>query len=372
MLDRLQRLSWPRRFRVRRDGVRVIRAEGSARRADVFVGRDLCLFLAVDAAAVPAKQRNEFVALAVKRAAPFADAEHDVAWRDGHAAVWFWSASEVATRTAGIAASRLRFHAEARHLGAPAENRAELLDVAPDGGVIARDWRHGHLVAERWWSRPPSDHEWTEFLRGAGRAGHSPVPDSAEATLGEQAWDRSASAGLPGVLGQYSLKEWLVVPALLVCLLLGGWVGASARNAMALGALRAEVERLNGAAGDILDARSRGEAALERSAALLALREPMTPARLAAALDTALDGQDWSLRTFALDEAGVLSATVEMPAVDPAALVAALEGTGRLGDASVEIIPNSRQIVLRARVIGRSGAARDAEGGSGADAGTAP
>ena len=37
-----------------------------------LVGRELCLFLHVDATRVPAKQRAGYVALMVRRAAPFA------------------------------------------------------------------------------------------------------------------------------------------------------------------------------------------------------------------------------------------------------------------------------------------------------------
>ncbi|HEX4932300.1 MAG TPA: hypothetical protein VFV33_03920, partial [Gemmatimonadaceae bacterium] len=149
-----------------------------------------------------------------------------------------------------------------------------------------------------------------------------------------------------------SIREWLTIPAVFACLVAGAGVGALSRNGIELVRLRAEVESLTASAGQILDARTEAESTVQGIEALLALRPAARPARLAASLVGALEGQDWTLRNLALEESGQMVATLELASVDPAALVRTLEGTGEFVDATVEILPNSTQVVLRARAKG--------------------
>ena len=89
---RLLRRFSPRRQRLGPDGVEPLPG-GAGAGMLTLVGRELCLFLPVDASRVPARQRESYLALAVSRAAPFADPAHDALWSDGHAAAWYWSAT---------------------------------------------------------------------------------------------------------------------------------------------------------------------------------------------------------------------------------------------------------------------------------------
>src|SRR5690606_10895545 len=123
-----------------------------------LVGRELCLFLVVDASRVPPKQRAAFIGHAVRRAAPFPDPEHDVLWCGSHAAIWYWSRDRV-RELVGMPA---RPRAEALYRGdPPAGDTTELLAweaITPDGAspvFEARVWRKGALLASRWWSAPP-------------------------------------------------------------------------------------------------------------------------------------------------------------------------------------------------------------------------
>ena len=118
-----------------------------------LVGRELCLFLHVDASHVPAKQRDGYVALEVRRAAPFADPESDVLWPNGHAAVWYWSRERIRT----IVGNASRYRAEALFRGqVQRDARTELLALgampagASDAGYEGRVWREGRVVASRW------------------------------------------------------------------------------------------------------------------------------------------------------------------------------------------------------------------------------
>ncbi|MGN6113635.1 MAG: hypothetical protein ACTHOC_11665, partial [Luteimonas sp.] len=132
-----------------------------------LVGRELCLFLPVDASRVPARQRESYLALAVSRAAPFADPAHDALWSDGHAAAWYWSKSRVrdAVGAAGAVRAEPMFRGDAG-----AGDRVEVLALAApgadarEGGFEARIWRDGHLAASRWWRQLPDDGAWRAFV----------------------------------------------------------------------------------------------------------------------------------------------------------------------------------------------------------------
>lgn len=312
----------------------------------MLVGRELCLFLALDATHVPAKQRRELVRLAVKRAAPFADPEFDAAWIGGRAAVWFWSADDIARRVASLTGVRLRLFAEARFLGSHHASGVERLSLGQ--GVAARVWRDGALVADRWWVEAPAPNEWERFLRGASAPAVDPCTHEAVVDA-DLPWDRRTSSGAGTLFSQFTVREWLLVPTLLAAVTVGTFAGAFLRNAIALQGMRGDVERLTESAGEILDARTAAEGASTRAQALLGLHRHASPVVYADGLATALEGQAWELRSLAVDEAGLMTATLEMPNVDPANLVATVEATPRLTDATVEIVPNSRQVVLRAR-----------------------
>lgn len=311
------------------------------------MGREHCLFLALDASNVPGKQRASFVHLAVKRAAPFADPAYDVAWTGGHAAVWFWSMARANAVLGDISSRRVRFLAEPRFVGSAHSERIEVLAVS--NGAEARVWKDGCLVANRWWPNVPEASDWGRFIRGAGVASSSPCPAPLDAPISDRPWNRQTPTGFTGILDTYSVREWLALPVIAMCAVTGALAGASMRNSLELHALRAEVATLTLSAGEILDARARAEAAKLTIDQLLALRPPASPQQLAASLVAALQGQSWSLRSLAIDESGLFAATLELSSVDPAGLVSALEASGTFAEPTVEIIPNSSQVILRAR-----------------------
>lgn len=322
--------------------------------ADVIVGRELCLYLAVDASQVPPKQRAGYVAIAVRRSAPFSDPAWDVSWQGGHASVWYWSRERLSASLAALSASRLRCFAESRFVGTRRDDGLEVLQFAD--GYVARIWKQGWLIADRWWQDEPDRTAWSRFLRGAGLASDVDIPRTAIGPIQPTAWDSTRSEPMTGALGRLSFRDWLSISLLALCLVVGAMSGAMARNAIELLRLRGDVELLTESSGHILAARSEAEASLEKIEALLALRPAARPTRLAASLSKVLEGQDWTIRSFALDGSGQMAATLHLASVDPAALVRSLEATGDFTDASVEIIPNSSQVVLRARVRSNTGA----------------
>src|SRR5690606_4859605 len=156
---RLQRRFSPALVRLGADGVEPLPGGGASGTLGL-VGRELCLYLPIDASQVPLRQREGYVAMAVRRAAPFPDPEHDVLWIQGHAAVGYGSRERIRSRGGGAG----RHRAEAMFRGAVhREDAVEVLrlDAAAtpegprDAGVEARVWRNGRLQASRWWAQPP-------------------------------------------------------------------------------------------------------------------------------------------------------------------------------------------------------------------------
>ncbi|MCW0205677.1 MAG: hypothetical protein OJK14_01185, partial [Achromobacter sp.] len=152
-MARLQLRFSPRRIRLGNDRNQPL-GGGEGDSTLFLVGRELCLFIALDAGKVPVKQRKAFAALAVRRAAPFPDPEFDVAWSpSGSAAIWYWSRARVnalATREPG---RRKRFVAEALYAGSPLAQGVELLHYPT--GLEARVWKNSNLVASRYWADLP-------------------------------------------------------------------------------------------------------------------------------------------------------------------------------------------------------------------------
>ena len=174
----------PRRVRLGLEGPTPIPG-GEAKQLQVLVGRELCLFLSVDATRVPAKQRASFIALAVRRAAPFPDPAHEAAWSGAHAGVWYWSRSRVAELLGPQPLRVARVVPEAQYCGEPMAEGAQLLALAR--GFEGRAWKDAGLVADRWWAVPPSGEDWAAFLRGAGLRVME-LPDAVEAPIGQTPW----------------------------------------------------------------------------------------------------------------------------------------------------------------------------------------
>ncbi len=335
----------------------------------MLVARDWCIFLTVDCANVPKKQRDRFLELAVRRAAPFQAPGFDVAWQGDHAAVWVWPTARVGSLPdAERPPENAAFLAEARHLGAARADAVEAL--ATSGGIDGRVWRDGRLVASRFWRQCPPESEWQLFLRGAGADAGLPLAPVESGSITSRPWDRPTSKTLHQTLLGLGWRTWLTVPTLTAAMAFGLWLGYVVRLGWDISSLRADVERLTRSAGTILDAKERADRARAAIEAHLALRSPIDTTTVADTLATALQGQTWELQNLSVDELGGLAATVRVSAADPAQLVAALEGTGRFADARVEITPNSDLIVLRARTVPMS--RLPSSGGGTVEEGAAP
>jgi len=318
-----------------------------------LVGRELCLFARLDASKAPLRERKALIALAVRRTAPFADPEFDIAWNaDGTAAVWYWSRARVAALAADVPGRRRRFVAEALYVGQPHTDAVELLALAE--GVEARAWKAGQLRASRWWPQPPAVDAWQEFVRGVGQASLDaadvPVPTSAESAQtpwGKRALDTDALR-LSG-LDQYLPKAALAAGMALL-LAAGVEVGEIIRARLAVHQAKTAATDLDAPLARILDARQNADAANAEIMQLIALRSLRPSTSLMAELTRAIPGRDWQLKQWNQPTPDTVEIRLAIPNSNPETLVSALEASSMFRSVTPEITHNN-DLILRATVV---------------------
>ncbi len=304
------------------------------------VGRELCLFTTIDASKAPRKQRREFAALAVRRAAPFPDPEFDAAWSpDGTAAVWYWSRSRVNALAAAEHARRKRFVAEAIYIGEPRNESEELLQLGV--GVEARVWKAGQLQASRWWHEVPLLDEWRAFLRGAGHAvsDATTVPKPLQVVLEKSAWSQQASGAgkleLSG-LDQYLPRVALSLGALLL-LVVGAELGNIIRAQTDIWGGQSAATDLDGPLKRILEARDATDKAGVEIASMLSLHGLRPTTSLMAELTRLMPGQNWQIKKWVQPTADTVEVTLIAPGSNPEALVSTFEASPMFKSVTTEL-----------------------------------
>lgn len=321
----------------------------------MLVGRELSLFLHLDAGNIPARQREGFVAMQVRRAAPFNDPEHDVAWFGNHAAVWYWSAGRVRDLAAS-AGTRTRFRAEGCFRGEPMDEGLEVLDLrlqALDGssaaaGHEARVWRKGHLAVSRWWARAPDTTAWNTFLRGAGLDPSTPILEPTDAVLRDAPLGGGMDAGALAdrVRGNWPLLATGTgaVVAAVLCWQLASVLAVNSeigQVADRIGPLERELEA-------IIDARARADEASAEITALLDLRPPASQTQLLAEVQAVTPGGDWAVSTWHQPGPDMVEVTLQGTGLDASAVVTAWEESPLLQDVTPATSRRGDELMLRA------------------------
>src|SRR5690606_19222567 len=277
----------------------------------------------------PEKERAQFVAMAVRRAAPFPDPDHGVAWTAGHtAAVWYWSRARVAARLEddGIVARRIEFSPESLHLGSAREDGGELLQAS--SGTEGRVWREGRLLASRWWPQTPTPEQWQSLLRSAGQREGIPEPVPVAAPLAMRPWNAATSAvkglGRLSDLDTY-LPRIAAALGLAVLAVLSFQLGSLLRNHADIWRARAAAQDLDAPLERILEAREAANDDLGRIDGLLALRQGQPLSRLMAEVVRVNAGDAWTIRRWSQPTPDRLELTMSMSAPNPQALVTAWE-----------------------------------------------
>lgn len=355
-MARLQHRFSPRRIRLGSEGNKPL-GGGEGDSTLFLVGRELCLFLALDAGKVPTKQRRAFAALAVRRAAPFPDPEFDVAWTPaGTAAIWYWSRARADALAAGEPGRRRRFAAEALYAGTPLSDGVELLQYP--SGFEARAWKEGRLVASRFWPDSPAPDRWREFLRGAGASaeGASIVPEARGVSWTSTPWSRQATntGGLQlSGLDQY-LPRAAVGLAALVLLVAGVELGCIARAQADIWRAQAAATRLDAPLKRILDARDATDQASEEIANLLALRGLRPTTSLMAEVTRLMPGTGWQVQRWNQPTPDTVEIGLVAPGSNPEQLVSAWEASPMFKNVTTEL-GDDNELVIKAMIVVAAG-----------------
>jgi hypothetical protein len=358
-LDKLKRRFSPARIRVGTEGGRPLPGGGGSG-VLALVGRGLCLFLTVDASRVPPRQRAGFVNLAVRRAAPFADPEHDVLWSGGHAAVWYWSRSRVRSLLARTGNGPLQFRAEALFHGQAHDGDGiDLIafgepgpDDTGDAGVEARVWRAGRLQASRWWPAAPDVAAWASFARGAGLDARLAQPEVQPSPLHERPLSSSSQRPTLGT----SLRDWRTRAPLIVAGA-GGlaamafvWqLAGLARTHWEVARVEERIARVSAHLEPVITARERADRAQAEIARLLALRPPSSQTRLLAEIKRVTPGS-WQLHLWNQPSPDILEVTLKAASPDVPAIVSAWEKSPLLQDVTPATSGRADELKLQARL----------------------
>lgn len=346
-LARLQHRFSPRRIRLGSDGNKPL-GGGEGDSTLFLVGRELCLFISLDAGKVPVKQRKAFADLAVRRAAPFADPDFDLAWTPtGTAAIWYWSRGRVETLAAGEPGRRKRFAAEAMYAGAPTAQGVELLRYPT--GFEGRVWKQSELVASRSWPSGPSPAQWREFLRGAGLGAQdaAALPDAKEVVWSSTPWSRQSTDN--GTLQLSGLDQYLPKAALglaaLVLLIAGAEIGFIVRAQTDIWRAKAAATRLDAPLKRILDARDATDQAGDEIADLLALRGMRPTTSLMAEVTRLMPGTDWQIQRWNQPTPDTVEVGLVAPGSNPEQLVSAWEASPMFKNVTTELGDDNALVV---------------------------
>lgn len=313
-----------------------------------LVGRELCLFERLDARKVPVKERNAFVSLAVRRAAPFPDPDFDVSWGpDGMASIWYWSRARVAGLAANEVGRRKRFSAEALYLGAIADHGTDLLQLVE--GVEARAWKSGQLLASRWWPDVPTPAQWRDFLRGAGITPSDTirVPVPTPTTFAPTPWSRRPSR--TSALKLSGLEQYLpraaFASAVLALLAIGAELGGVARAEIDIWRAHSAANRLDAPLKRILAARDAADKAGKDIDNLLTLHGMRPTTSLMAEMTRLMSAGDWQVKRWHQSTPDSVEVTLVAPGINPEQLVSKWEESPMFAGVTTELDRDNELII---------------------------
>ena len=322
------------------------------------MGRELCLFLTLDASKVAPRQRNDFVALAVRRAAPFPDPDFDVLWLKDRAAVWYWSRQRLPSLK-GYPAGKVRYRAEALYRGSVrVDDGCEMLlyvpaDATGNGiGYESRVWRDGTLASTRWWPVSPAPVAWQDYVRGTGLSPLTPPPEPQRARVLDVPLDAIRGNSTAGALTGQLASQGRYIALALGGLVMGGllWQFAGvARVAWEVRSVERRIEVITRRLADVVKARERADAAMARIDAAMTLRPPASQTRLLGEVAAITPGE-WELSTWNQSNPEVLEVTLKTANPDPSAIVATWEASPLFKDVTPASGDRPGELTLKARV----------------------
>ena len=298
-----------------------------------------------------AKQRAAFVAMAVRRAAPFPDPEFGVTWSGNHASVWYWSRAMALELIGGQWPRRIECAPEALYLGAPEADSQQLLQLS--AGVESRLWKEGRLTASRWWPQPPSPQEWAVFLRSAGCAPDpNGVPPVREGVIQPRRWSTTPARkwSVEGDVHAY-LPRILQATGLLFALLFFWQTGSIVRAWFDTGMAKRAAVNLDEPLQRILAARETADRNLAAADELLALRTSIPQNRMMAEVTRVMGDKQWQVSLWHQPVADRIEVTLAIEPPDPEFLVSAWEASPLFRNVTTELSRKPNEVTVRADIV---------------------
>ncbi|MGB3394182.1 MAG: hypothetical protein WA956_06560 [Stenotrophomonas sp.] len=290
--------------------------------------------------------------MAVRRAAPFPDADFDAAWSaDGTVAIWYWSRAKVAALAANEPGKRKRFVAEAPHVGTPREEGVELLQLAQ--GFEARAWKAGNLHASRWWAERPAAEQWLDFLRGSGQTittatPPEPEPGEPAATPWSHALSSVGKLHFSG-LDQHLPKVAFILGALFL-LAIGSQAGSMMRAQVDIWQARSAATDLDAPLKRILDAREATDKASGEITNLLALHGLRPTISMMAEFTRLAPNKEWQVKKWSQPTPDTIEIKLIAPGSNPEELVSIWEASPMFKGVTTEL-GRDNELTIRATVV---------------------
>lgn len=300
---------------------------------------------------MPAKQRKAFIAMAVRRAAPFPDPEFGVAWSGDKASVWYWSRAKVQELLGGQWPRRIQCVPEALYVGSPMEDGVQLLQLT--SGVEGRIWKESRLTASRWWPQPPGLPEWNVFLRSAGNLpGTDGIPPAMASTIQPQRWSVTHQRKWPAEADMRAYLPRVVLATASVFALLLFWqTGSIVRAWVDTSNAKRAADNLDEPLQRILAARETADRNLAAVDELLALRTSISQNRLMAEVTRLMGDRQWQVSLWHQPVADRLEATLVMAPPDPEFLVSAWEASPLFRNVTTELSRQPNEVIVRADIV---------------------
>lgn len=130
----------------------------------LILSRALYRLSRFDLSAIPTGKRRAALALQLRQWSPYQTPEFRVHWNDGIALVFCWDSKALADRL-DTAPHKTHIVPEECFYPPPAH---DITLIQASDGYIAQRWNAGTLTHSRWWSAPPTQQEWSMFLRDNG------------------------------------------------------------------------------------------------------------------------------------------------------------------------------------------------------------
>lgn len=307
--------------------------------AEIVIGRDLCRFISVDLAHVPAAQRRQALVHQVETASPWGRTDQYAVWRDGVAQVWLWDQARIeqVLMDAGMSALvHLRLKSAIRlpeTVFLPSSEHDGVIGQACGHGWEVLHWKKRTVHASRWYPERPQASAIGWFLRSQGLD----VDNQVELLNAEQYLSAPWPEARPSVLQWLQLHKQAAfyIAGMLVVLFVSLQLSAGARWWWMEKNGHAQAANLQASADDLLRARGQARRELVRYTQLLDIFD--VPGVLTSQwLVTSHMPQDLEYKVVVWERVGrnvemVIAAEVS----DTLGIVRALTGPG-IADVSIE------------------------------------